>query len=50
MKDKSTKRKEAEARNAEWGKLTPAQQLNQLDVLGNVAAKQRKKIAAKLNK
>ena len=50
MKDKSTKRAEANARNAEWSKLTPAQQLNQLDVLGNVATKQRKKLAVKLGK
>lgn len=48
MKDKSTKRSEAEARNAAWAKMSPQHQLETLDKLGLKATKQRKKIAAKL--
>ena len=47
MKDKSTKRAEANARNAEWSKLSAVDQLAHMDKLGIVGAKQRKKIAGK---
>jgi hypothetical protein len=48
MKMKSEKRKEAEARNAEWAALSPQKQLAHLDKLGLVAKKQRAKIAKKI--
>lgn len=48
MKDKSVKHKEAQVRNELWAKLSPTEQLAQLDKLGLVATKQRKKIAAKM--
>jgi hypothetical protein len=48
MKDRSVKHKEALSRNTEWAKLSPTEQLAQLDKLGLVATKQRKKIAAKM--
>jgi len=50
MKEKSVKRAEANTRNSGWANLTPVQQLEALDRLGLVAAKQRKKIAAKMAK
>jgi hypothetical protein len=50
MKVKSVKRDEANARNAEWSKLTPTAQLAYLDGAKLVATKQRKKIAEKLAK
>lgn len=46
MKTKSVKRSEAIARNNEWSKLTPQQQLDYLDKHNLAATKQR----AKLNK
>ncbi len=48
MKAKNVKHVEAVARNLEWAKLTPAQQLAHLDAYGMVATKQRAKIAAKM--
>ena len=48
MKDKKTKRTEAEVRNSAWAKMSPVQQLETLDKLGLNAQKQRKKIATKM--
>jgi hypothetical protein len=48
MKDRSVKHAEAEARNTAWARLSPTDQLAQLDKLGLKATKQRKKIAAKM--
>lgn len=48
MKDKSTKRSEAIARNTAWAQLTPTKQLEYLNSLSFVAKKQRQKIAAKM--
>lgn len=45
MKAKTVKHTEAVARNAQWAKLTPAQQLAYLDANGLGAAKQRAKLA-----
>ena len=47
MKDKNTKRTEANERNAAWAKMSPAAQLAYLDKQGLKATKQRAKIAAK---
>lgn len=43
------RQKEAIVRNEAWAKLTPQQQLAQLDKLGLTAAKQRAKIQKKLD-
>lgn len=45
---KDIRRKEAEVRNSAWASFTPTQQLAMLDKAGLVAAKQRKKISAKI--
>lgn len=45
---KDIRRKEAEARNSAWASYTPQQQLVLLDKANLVAAKQRKKIQAKI--
>lgn len=47
MKRKEIKRKEAEQRNNEWAKLTPEQQLKELEKRPGNSAKQRKKLATK---
>lgn len=47
---RSERRKEAEQRNATWASFTPEQQLQLLDKAGLTAAKQRKKILAKISK
>ena len=47
MKAKNIKQTEATARNADWAKLTPAQQLAYLDKHNFVATKQRAKLAKK---
>lgn len=41
---KVAKRQEAEARNADYRKLTPAQKLSRLDTAGLTATKERAKI------
>ena len=50
MKTKQVRYTEAIVRNTEWAKHTPAQQLAYLDTQGLVAAKQRAKLAKKLEK
>lgn len=45
-----TKRTQAEARNKAWASLTPVQQLEYLNKMGLIAAKQRAKIAKKMAK
>lgn len=50
MKTKQIKYAEAIARNTEWAKHTPSQQLAYLDTQGFVATKQRAKLAKKLEK
>ncbi len=47
MKTKSVKQSEANARNSEWAKLTPQQQLDYLNKNGFVAEKQRAKLSKK---
>lgn len=52
MKTKNTKRSEAAERQSEWAKLTPKQQLADLDRrlgAGVGAKKQRARLAEKLN-
>jgi hypothetical protein len=45
---KAARRAEAEARNADYAKLTPAQKLAKLDAGGFAATKQRAKLAQQL--
>ncbi len=48
--DKDQRRLESDARNEAWRKLTPVQQLANLDLKGFVAKKQRARIEAKIVK
>ncbi len=50
MKSKSVKRAEAVTRNAKWAAMSPTEQLAFLDSVKLSAPKQRKKLAAILNK
>lgn len=45
---KAARRTEAEARNAEYAKLTPAQKLAKLDAGGFAATKQRAKLVLQI--
>ena len=50
MKTNEVKRKEAAARNEQWARLTPQQQLDVLDMDKLVATKQRAKIMKRMEK
>lgn len=50
MKDKTTKRNEANARNAAWANQTNTEKFAYLDKMGYKATKQRAKILESVNK
>lgn len=50
MKTKQQKKDEAERRNAQWGLLTPMQQLHRLSERGCIAVRQRARLLEKIEK